>query len=142
MNRALSRSVRTALFTTLLIGCILPAALAQKAAKDSTFLTYEQDIRYALVRTCFECHSGSESRGELLLDSYENLMMGGEHGPAVEPGSPEKSILYQKISPDPPFGKQMPRKRGVTLSELEREMIRLWIAQGAHKGRSDTTGTR
>lgn len=132
--------VRTNLITATIL--LLTASLnataqdsVQVSTQDSTVLTYEEDVRWALVRTCFECHSGGESRGELLLDSYDSLMEGGEHGPPIVPGSPEKSILYQKLHPDPPFGKMMPRKRGLVLSQLELDMIRTWIEQGAKRTR-------
>ena len=124
----------------VLSGCFLFSniALAQVLAPDTTNLTYDDDIRWALVRTCFDCHSGKEARGGLLLDSYDALMKGGENGPSVVPGSPTKSILYQKILPDPPFGKMMPRKKDLKLSDYEIEMIRTWIESGARRAHPTT----
>lgn len=131
----LSHTLRRSLF--ILGGYVLFSniALAQVMAPDTTSLTYDDDIRWALVRTCFECHSGKEARGGLLLDSYDALVQGGENGPAVVPGSPTKSILYQKLLPDPPFGKMMPRKKDLKLSQFEIEMIRTWIETGAKRSR-------
>ena len=121
----------------LAVACILLSgiSMSQVLAPDTTRLTYDDDIRWALVRTCFECHSGKESRGGLLVDSYDALMEGGENGPSVVPGSAEKSILFQKLQPNPPFGKMMPRKKDLRLSAYEIEMIRSWIQSGAARSR-------
>ncbi len=113
--------------------CGVSTTFAQEVPADTAIVTYEENVKWALVRTCFGCHSGMEARGGLLLDSYDALMQGGENGAPVVPGHPEKSILYQKLFPDPPFGKMMPRKRGLSLSEYELDMIRTWIEQGARR---------
>jgi hypothetical protein len=61
-------------------------------------------------------------------------MKGGKHGKAVQPGNSKESMLVQKMSSDPPFGKMMPppdKKRRPTAEQIE--LIRLWIDQGAKK---------
>src|SRR2546425_4466616 len=59
------------------------------------------------------------------------MRKGGDHGPAIQPGKPERSPIFQYVSgPEP----KMP-KGGPPLPAAEVELIRRWIAQGA---RDDT----
>ena len=74
---------------------------------------FEKKIRPLLAERCYKCHStrSEKLKGGLLLDSRESLMKGGDDGPVVLPGSPEKSKLVEAINyqnPDlqmPPKGK-------------------------------------
>lgn len=47
----------------------------------------------------------------------------------VEPGEPDKSLLYIKLDINTPCGQQMPP--GGAVSEQVRERVREWILQGA-----------
>jgi hypothetical protein len=49
----------------------------------------------------------------------------------VVPGKPEESLLYTKLSATPPCGAEMPFGGGA-LPEAQVEMVRSWIAAGAH----------
>ncbi len=82
---------------------------------------------------CIGCHGGDPDKieGGLNLKDHENLLTGGNSGePAVIPGDPEKSLLYQSImrlNEDI----AMPPKEGDKLSEIELQIIRDWISGGA-----------
>jgi len=59
---------------------------------------FEKSIRPVLIKHCYECHSGeAATKGKLqaglLLDSRQGMTAGGESGPAIVPGHPEKSLL-------------------------------------------------
>ena len=63
---------------------------------------FETHIRPVLVDKCLSCHSAeAESRGKLkaglYLDSRQGLLAGGDSGPAIVPGDPEKSLLIEAI---------------------------------------------
>lgn len=51
--------------------------------------------------------------------------------PLIVPGQPEASLLWQKLGPSPPCGSRMPIG-GAPLSDEQLEMVRSWIAAGAH----------
>ncbi len=105
---------------------------APKPKPDSSLLSYNDEIFDLLDANCLGCHAQGESTpSELYMDTYEDLMTGGKHGPPVVPGDPEKSILYQKVMPNPPFGKQMPIKTRRMLKPEETDLIKRWIAAGA-----------
>ena len=68
-------------------------------AQDAGVEFFEAKIRPILVEHCYECHSASAKkiRGGLLLDSRPGWKKGGDSGPAVVPGHPEKSLLIKAI---------------------------------------------
>src|SRR5439155_8002074 len=61
---------------------------------------FEKKIRPVLVEKCFQCHSSQSKApmGGLRLDSAENILKGGESGPAIVPGNPSQSLLIKAIS--------------------------------------------
>jgi hypothetical protein len=111
---------------------VLPLALAGEppalSAADRDF--FERKVRPLLVEKCQKCHSTQtkKQRGGLLLDSQPAILKGGDSGPAVVPGHPEKSLLVQAVRQErgelhmPPEGK-LPAERIAILEE--------WIRRGA-----------
>src|ERR1041385_2730322 len=94
--RSLVNKRMRAILFYLFAGVIFAGALAAKAADapvDSEF--FETKIRPVLVESCYKCHSAEAERikGGLLLDTREGLLKGGDSGPAIVPGDPEKSRL-------------------------------------------------
>jgi cytochrome c553 len=60
---------------------------------------FESKVRPTLIAHCYRCHSSQAEKlkAGLRLDSRENLIKGGESGPAVVPGQPDKSRLIDAI---------------------------------------------
>src|SRR5262245_15325563 len=60
---------------------------------------FENKIRPLLVENCYKCHSAQSEKlkGGLLLDTREGVLKGGETGPAIVPGDPEKSLLIKAV---------------------------------------------
>ncbi|MEE3366692.1 MAG: c-type cytochrome domain-containing protein, partial [Planctomycetota bacterium] len=80
---------------------------------------------------CFGCHGNDpdEVRGDLDIRSRKSLLTGGESGkPALVPGHPEKSPLYQAVLWN---GLEMPPKANDRLTKTETGLIRDWITAGA-----------
>ncbi|NNE91594.1 MAG: DUF1549 domain-containing protein, partial [Verrucomicrobiales bacterium] len=91
---------------------------------------FEKQIRPALVKHCYECHSVEEgkSKGGLRVDSKRALLQGGDTGPAIVPGNPHESLLLTSIHySDPEF--EMPpdgKLPAAVISDIEE-----WIEMGA-----------
>ena len=100
---------------------------------------FENRIRPVLVKHCYECHSekSDDVSGGLLLDSRSAIRKGGDSGPAVVPGDPDKSLLLEAMSYED-RDLQMPPD-----SKLSPKIVadfRVWIQSGAVDPRSATTG--
>jgi Planctomycete cytochrome C len=103
-----------------------------QAGTDTTHTyTYEKDVAPIIQKYCISCHgSDNMNPSDLYMDDFATLMKGGKHGVPVVLGNPEKSALYFKLLPDPPFGKQMPRGHKKITPEAV-QIIHDWIQEGA-----------
>lgn len=99
---------------------------------------FESKIRPILVSQCYSCHSSKNKdiKGGLLVDTRDGLLKGGDNGPAIIPGQPEKSLLMQAINHD---GYEMPPSK--KLPENVIQHFYSWIQMGAPDPRiqQDTT---
>ena len=140
------------LLRRLVLGWGVAAALAQGAATkpdlpppipppaplsadDLQF--FENKIRPILVNNCYKCHSkdADKIKGGLLLDTREGLLEGGDDGPAIVPGHPEKSRLMEGVRyADENF--QMPTDRKLPDDQIA--LLDEWIRRGAPDPRSRT----
>lgn len=90
--------------------------------------TYRGDVRPILEARCFRCHGEEEDlQAGLDLRLYRTIVEGGQSGPALVPGKPEESLLWEMVSQD-----EMPPE-GEKLTEQEVALIRRWIAEGARE---------
>jgi len=88
---------------------------------------FESRIRPTLLGTCAKCHGSTKARNNLRLDSQAGLLKGGDSGPAVVAGDPEKSLLIQAVrytgEPKMPPNKKLP---ATVITDFER-----WVRDGA-----------
>ena len=91
---------------------------------------FEKRIRPVLSEQCFKCHSSNAEKlkGGLMLDSREAILKGGDTGPAIEPGDPEKSLLIDAIRWKDKDMQMPPKKQ---LSPEEVACIEAWVKAGA-----------
>lgn len=87
---------------------------------------FENYVRPLLVEKCQSCH-GEKAKGGLRLNSREALLKGGDSGPAMEPGRPEKSLIVKAIQYEDEL--RMPPKGKLSAGEIEK--LKQWIARGA-----------
>jgi hypothetical protein len=110
-----------ALFLSSVIACV--------GAEDPLEF-FEKRIRPIFAEHCYECHSAEsgKSKGGLLLDSREDILRGGDSGPAIVERDPERSKLVEAVRwKNQDF--QMPPKRslaGPQINDLE-----TWVKIGA-----------
>jgi hypothetical protein len=89
---------------------------------------FEKKVRPVLVEKCHRCHGGKLQKGGLRLDSRESLLKGGESGPVVSPGHPEKSELVRAINYGAD-GFQMPPTGKLDADSIG--ALTEWIREGA-----------
>ena len=88
---------------------------------------FEKKVRPVFVEHCQNCHGEDEQEGGFRIDSRASILRGGDTGPAVLPGAPEKSELILAINHDPD-GYQMPPED--KLSKEQIAAITAWVQQG------------
>src|SRR5689334_22785264 len=113
----------------LLLLLSLPARSQDDAAREG-FDFFEKRIRPVLVDKCYSCHSaGAEKiKGNLVVDTREGLLKGGDTGPSILPGNPDKSLLIKAMKWAEEDFRMPPKKR------LPREVVadfETWVRKGA-----------
>src|SRR5579883_3648148 len=77
-------------------------AVAESATPTATEAAridfFEKKVRPILVSHCYTCHSAdTKPSGGLRVDDRNGLLAGGNTGPAVVPGDPDKSLLLRRV---------------------------------------------
>jgi hypothetical protein len=105
------------------------AIVSVEVVTSQTLISYAGEIQPIFNGSCgpSSCHIGGNTSG-LTLDTYADLMDGGNSGDVVIPGNPDGSIIVRRlegdITPQMPFGRP-------PLSNSDIQKIRDWIEQGA-----------
>ncbi len=80
----------------VLAGLLLFQTLA-KAGSPEGIEFFEKKIRPLLSEHCQKCHGVEKQKGGLRLDSKAALAKGGDTGPVVVAGQPDKSLLIRAV---------------------------------------------
>ena len=93
-------------------------------------LIYEEVINPILNNNCVSCHNPKKEKGELLLNSEEGILKGGENGEVVLANDASQSELFTRMNLPmedddhmPPEGKRQPTKEEI-------ELLGAWIDAG------------
>src|SRR5438876_8860500 len=122
-------------FLSLIAAVVLPALVSSRAAAPEPDHAgvefFEKKIRPIFVEHCYQCHSkdAEKVKGGLLLDTREGLLKGGDTGPALVAGDPEKSLLIKAVRYTDE-NLQMPPK-GKKLSPEQIADLETWVKIGA-----------
>jgi hypothetical protein len=105
------------------------------APSDKPGLTFAQDIKPIVEKSCLKCHSGEKPKSKYRMDTRENFIKGGE--------SDEKAIIVGKSAESPVVhyvsdlveDMEMPptdkRDKYPALTKDQIALLRAWIDQGA-----------
>ena len=88
------------------------------------------NVRTILAHNCYTCHNATKTKGGLRLDKKEFIFKGGEDGPILVAGNPEKSDMIRRVKLPAGHDDAMPSK-GKRLSKEDIAMLEYWIQQGA-----------
>ena len=114
---------------SLLLACLASTAFAAGADVQREAMTFfEKEVRPVLSNRCYECHGEKKQKGGLRMDHIARIKAGGDGGPALVAGEPDKSPMIQAIRyADKDF--QMPPKE--KLPDAEIAVLEKWVKLGA-----------
>ncbi|MGH7996935.1 MAG: c-type cytochrome domain-containing protein [Opitutaceae bacterium] len=92
---------------------------------------YSARIQPIFEHSCIACHGPRKMKGGLRMDTYANLMQGGEDGTVVESWFPDDSDLVRRITLPPSDDDFMPNNGKNILTPAQVKLIESWIAAGA-----------
>lgn len=93
---------------------------------------YGKTIKPLLRGRCYACHGALKQEGELRLDTVGALRKGGESGPALVPGQPEKSTILDRVTSKDGTEAMPPKHEGERLNAEQVALLRAWILEGAN----------
>ena len=131
-----SRFLATILVLSLLVASAgdrtATAQAQQEGSSRKETPLFERDVLPVLRQHCLMCHGKRAREGGLDLRTTAVMFKGGESGPAVQKGSPAKSLLFEYLSDGtmPPEGEARP-------TAIQIEMIWRWIDSGAPAKHAD-----
>lgn len=134
------RSVRSRYFAALLLITICgrsalragdPIPIEEIARKKP--VSFRKEILPILRENCLSCHSASENRGDLVLETPRDMLNGGSSGPVIERGKGDESLLLHVASheDDPVMPPEDNDVNARNLRPKELGLLKLWIDQGA-----------
>jgi mono/diheme cytochrome c family protein len=130
---------------TAILALGLATTLCASAAEDNLDPAqvefFENKIRPVLAESCYNCHSqkSEKVKGGLFLDTKDGLLAGGDNGPAIVPGDPDKSLLIKAVRYNDP-NLQMPPKDKKLSSEQIAD-LEAWVKMGAPDPRTGVNQT-
>ncbi|MBL9144211.1 MAG: PSD1 domain-containing protein [Verrucomicrobiaceae bacterium] len=117
----------------ILTACLVAgsAFAADDDAQRAAMKFFETDVRPILVNKCYDCHSKTKQKGGLRVDHIGYLKTGGDTGPAIVPGDPEKSPLIEAIRWKNDDFKMPPKNNGGKMTDAEIATLEKWVKMGA-----------
>ncbi|HYE30770.1 MAG TPA: PSD1 and planctomycete cytochrome C domain-containing protein [Methylomirabilota bacterium] len=116
-------------------GLVAFAALAAcivAARADEGIEFFEAKVRPIFADHCYKCHSsepGSKIKGGLALDNKAALLKGGDSGPAIVPGDPDKSLLIKAVRYLSEELQMPPDKKKLSAEQIA--ALEAWVKMGA-----------
>jgi WD40 repeat protein len=108
-----------------------PIAIAENKRTDA--VDFEREILPILKNNCLACHNQTKAKADLILETPQTILKGGESGPAVRPGKSAESLLL-KLAAHQEKPAMPPRENKVAAANFTPEqlgLLKLWIDQGA-----------
>jgi mono/diheme cytochrome c family protein len=121
---------RLCILLLAVVGLTLSAqpARPEPPASPATAAFFESRIRPVLAENCFKCHGSAKQRGGLRLDSRKAILAGGEQGPSIVPGEPDRSLLVKAVRQTDDEIKMPPTAK---LSNRQIDDLAQWVRMGA-----------
>lgn len=116
-----------------LVFVLVLGAVAAIAAEPAVApIDFARDVRPIFAKHCLACHGEKEEEGGLRLDLRARAMEGGVSGASLVKDRAAESLLYQYVTGRNEDNILMPPQgKGERLSEVECELVRRWIDEGA-----------
>ena len=109
---------------------LLSLSVTAFAAEPSEYFT--KKVLPILQKKCVKCHGPKKQKGDLRLDTYDNVMKGTPKKKVVIPGNPKKSSFFTSVMLPPDDEDSMPGKgQGKPLSTAQKKIFLQWIKSGA-----------
>src|SRR5688572_1505537 len=128
--------------TVLGLVATLPVLFAEEKLDAAAVDFFENKVRPVLAENCYNCHSqkSEKVKGGLFLDTKDGVLMGGDNGPAIVPGDPEKSLLIKAVRYTDPDLQMPPKDKKLSAAQIAD--LETWVKMGAPDPRVATAAQK
>src|SRR3954447_21321654 len=109
------------------VACVAPALAADPKPAPEAVEFFEKKVRPVLAEQCYSCHGPKKQSASLRLDRKADLLKGGDNGPVIVPGDPDKSPLVLAVRQTGEL--KMPPKKVLPAEAVE--ALAHWVKIGA-----------
>ena len=108
-------------------------ALPVAELKRDTEINFATEVYPFLKANCLACHNESKPKAGLSLESPQDMLKGGDSGPAIVPGKGADSFLFMTAAhlEDPVMPPANNKSKAQNLKPDQLALLKLWIDQGA-----------
>ena len=129
------KRTRHSLFLLACLGCAVSTTFAASEGDDF----FVSKVEPLLRQRCYECHAHEKKiKGGLALDSKAGWEHGGEGGPVLVPGAPEKSRLITAVRYADKDLQMPPENKKLTDAEIA--VLEQWVKLGTPDPRQAIAG--
>lgn len=97
---------------------------------------YAAIIAPIFEKRCVQCHKEGKAKGDLRMDRFDLLMVGGKEGPAFVAGDAAGSRIIQRIELPEDDEEHMPPEGKPDIGAHELTLLKWWIDQGAEEAKT------
>lgn len=90
---------------------------------------FHTDVAPLLRDYCAGCHNATDREGDLSVETFADLMRGGESGASIVPGKSAESFLVRTVTKEEK--PSMPPKKEPQPTEKEITILKAWVDAGA-----------
>ncbi len=105
-------------------------AVAAKVSVEEA-VVFNDLVKPILEKKCLSCHNSQKSKGELLMETPEQLLKGGKHGKLWDVNAADLGLLVKRIHLPMDEKEHMPPAGKSQLTGDEIAILRHWIKGGA-----------
>jgi mono/diheme cytochrome c family protein len=102
-----------------------------KAQPNAEPLVYRDVVAPIFRERCVSCHGPDKTKGNLRLDSFENLKKGGKNGPELLAGDSAHSRLIERMALPLADDEHMPPEDKTQPAADEVDVVKWWTDRGA-----------
>lgn len=98
-----------------------------------TPVDFQTEILPVLKNNCLACHNQTKSKADLILETPQTILKGGDSGPSVIPNRGAESLLLQAAAhqDDMVMPPRSNKVNAIDLTPHQLGLLKLWIDQGA-----------
>lgn len=97
-------------------------------------IIFQEVVQPILAAKCYDCHGNGKSKGKLKLDTYEQILAGGQsQEKTLVPGDAGASLLISSLLHPLEHDKHMPPAKQTQLTAGEIQILKWWVVSGAQQ---------